>query len=458
MRLPLTRTRLTPGMIAVILMAFFALAAGVVINRTVFERLPHLEDEFGYLYQAKIFAGGHAYAVRDPEDPVAQFWQPFVIQPETQSDGVLKRFGKYTPGWPLLLTFGVLLGTPWLINPMLAMLSVALVYRLGREIFQESVGVVSAALLAISPMALLLDATLMSHVPAMFMAIVFVYGYWRMTRAGKGRYRWAVLSGLALGLMLSTRPLSAAAIAVPVVLHALAQLIDTFFAQDEQKHLWEYLRKDDARLRIAYGTIFFIATFSIVLGLLTALGNLPNFRDLTIGWGSVALGVAYTAIGLFALRRSKLALAMAVLLWIADSLLTFQVNQNPFTLALRALLLLLMLQGLGVPTGEPSDKLPLQKFAKVFSPLLVLAVFVLPTGLLWPVFNQIWTGDWKINTFTLLWAYDIPGFGEGHGLMAGGHTVDFGFRNARTDMGVYFRDLFGFTMDPAIDEYLSRNV
>src|SRR5260221_5793036 len=333
MRLPLTRTRLTPGMIAVILMAFFTLAAGVVINRTVFERLPHLEDEFGYLYQAKIFAGGHAYAVRDPEDPGAQFWQPFVIQPETQSDGVLKRFDKYTPCWPLLLTFGVLLGTPWLINPMLAMLSVALVYRLGREIFEESVGIVSAALLAICPMALLLDATLMSHVPAMFMAIVFVYGYWRMTRAGKGRYRWAALSGLALGLMLSTRPLSAAAIAVPVILHALARLLDSMDIKQAGKVFIDRLK-----------------------------------------------------------------------------------------------------------------------------PLLILSVFGLPTGLAWPGVNQIWTGDWKTNTYNLPWAHDIPGFGEGHGLMAGGDTVDFGFRNARTDIGVYFRDLFGFTMDPAIDEYLSRNV
>src|SRR5260221_9108427 len=201
MRHPLTRTRLTPGMIAVIVMAFFKVAAGVIINRTVFERLRHLEDELGYLFQAKVFAGGHAYAVRSPDDPVAQFWQPFVIQPETQSDGVLKRFGKYTPGWPLLLALGLLMGTPWLINPMLAMLSVALVYRLGREIFQESVGVVSAALLAISPMALLLDATFMSHVPAMFMAIVFVYGYLRMTRAGQGRFRWAPFAGLSPGLV-----------------------------------------------------------------------------------------------------------------------------------------------------------------------------------------------------------------------------------------------------------------
>src|SRR5450432_417260 len=320
-------------MIAVILMAFFTLAAGVIINRTVFERLPHLEDEFAYLYQAKIFAGGHTYVTRDADQSAALFWQPFVIQPDTATDGVLKRFGKYTPGWPLVLTLGVLLGTPWLVNPVLAMLSVALVYRLGREIFEESVGVVSAALLAICPMALLLDATLMSHVPAMFMAVVFVYTYWRVTRSGRGRYRWAVLCGLALGLLLSTRPLSGLAIAVPVMLHALAGLMDSM-----------------------------------------------------------------------------------------------------------------------------EGKRATQRFVARLKPLLILSLFVLPTGLLWPVFNQIWTADWKTNTYTLLWSYDTPGFGEGHGLMVGGHTVEFGFRNARTDMEVYFRDLFGFTMSPTIEDYLARNL
>src|SRR5260221_14684262 len=75
-------------------------------------------------------------------------------------------------------------------------------------------------------MALMLNATMMSHTSAMFMAIVFVYCYWRLTRNGRRRYIWAIMCGLALGWMAATRPLSAVAIAAPVVLHALSRLLD----------------------------------------------------------------------------------------------------------------------------------------------------------------------------------------------------------------------------------------
>lgn len=323
--------RLTPGMVAAVLIAFFTLAAAAVISDTVFERLPHLEDEFAYLYQAKIFAGGHAWVVRN--EPVKYFWQPFVIQPETSADGVQKRFGKYTPGWPLLLSIGVILGQPWVVNGFLAMLTVALVYRMGREIFSEPVGLVSALLLAISPMALLLNATLMSHVSAMFMAAVFVYAYWRVTRNGRRRFAWAIAAGLALGWIISTRPLTAVAIAAPVALHAVSRVLDTVFEKNLRSKLWATL-----------------------------------------------------------------------------------------------------------------------------APLIVLAVFVLPTGALWPVFNQIWTGDYRTNVYTLLWPYDVVGFGPGHGLMEGGHTLEYGWRNARTDLVVYQRDLFGFTLNPGIAQYLAVNL
>ncbi len=322
--------RLTTGMVAALLISFITFVLAAEISRTVFERLPHLEDEFAYLYQAKIFAGGHAWVIRN--EPVKYFWQPFIIQPETSSDGILKRFGKYTPGWPLLLSIGAFAGQPWIVNAFIAMLSVLLTYRLGREVFNERVGLVSALLLAISPMALLLNATLMSHTSAMFMAIVFVYGYWRLTRHGRRRFVWAAVAGLALGWIIATRPLTAVAIAAPVVLHAASRVLDALFEK----------------------------------------GHRPNF-------------------------------------------------------------------------------------GQTIAPLVVLSVFVLPTGGLWPVFNQLWTGDWKTNVYTLLWSYDTVGFGPGHGVMDGGHTLEYGWRNARADLGVFMRDLFGFTLSPGIEKYAEEN-
>src|SRR3990172_3161346 len=106
-----------------VLCAFFSFAASAIVSRTVFERLPHLEDEFAYLYQARIFAHGDI-TIATPE-PVRAYWQPFLLS----LDG--KRFGKYTPGWPLVLAAGAGVNQPWIVSAWLAMLTAALAYRLG---------------------------------------------------------------------------------------------------------------------------------------------------------------------------------------------------------------------------------------------------------------------------------------------------------------------------------------
>jgi hypothetical protein len=314
-------------MLAALALMLFTLVSAAVVSRNVLERLPHLEDEFAYLYQAKIFARGQVWVPRDEQ--VKVFWQPFVLQPEDPDDGVLRRFGKYIPGWPLVLTPGVWLGQPWVINAFLAMLSVGLVYRLGKEVFGEPAGLVAALLTAISPMALLLNATLMSHTWAMFAALVFVYAYWRTLKRGRGVYLWAMLGGLMIGGIVITRPLTAIALAAPFALHGLWRLWSA---------LWD--RK----------------------------GLAPTFRV-----------------------------------------------------------------------------------------LFVMAVAVLPVTALWPLFNHVTTGDWRTNTYTLLWRYDKVGFGEGYGLNRGGHTLTWGWRNARADLREWLRDLYGFTMQPGFEEYARAN-
>ncbi|MBX3082138.1 MAG: glycosyltransferase family 39 protein [Anaerolineae bacterium] len=340
--------RLDHSMLAALLLAFFAFAASVIINGSVFERLPHLEDEYAYLFQAKIFARGQAWIER--QEPVKIYWQPFIIQPEQSSDGIQKRFGKYTPGWPMLLASGAAINTPWIVNAWFAMLSIALTYRLGREMFGKSVGVVAALLLAVSPMALLLNATLMSHTSAMFLTALFVYAYWRLyqsvhrdspsriylrlpflsTRhlALRTSLFWGAVAGLTLGAILISRPLTAVAVAAPVALHAAAKLLGYVF--------------NNTRL-----------------------------------------------------------------------------------------------------------------FQRFLVPLVVLTICIIPLGSLWPIFNQIWTGDWRTNVYTLQWPYDRVGFGIGYGPnTTEGHTLAKGWRNARNDLKIYFRDLFGVTLDPSLGTYL----
>ena len=138
------------------------------------------------------------------------FWQPFVL------DYGGNRFGKYTPGWPLLLAIGVALGQPWLVNALLAALAVALTYRLGREIYDPATGLVAALLTAISPTFLLLSGSLMSHTASLFWGVLLIYALWRLTRHVQAR--WALLGGIALGMLIITRPLTAVGLFLPFAL------------------------------------------------------------------------------------------------------------------------------------------------------------------------------------------------------------------------------------------------
>lgn len=218
-----------PDQLAVLLLAFFAFVMSAFYSRSAFERLPHLEDEVAYLYQARIFAGGNV--VIDTPPNRTSFWQPFVIDHGETG----KRFGKYTPGWPALLSLGLHLGQPWLMNAFFSMVTVALVYRLGRELFNRDVGLLAALLLAFSPAALLLNASLMAHTSALFFATAFFYSYWRMERARKHALRWGLAAGLMLGALATTRPLTTVAIALPFVVWSGVRLLVRFIGALQQR-------------------------------------------------------------------------------------------------------------------------------------------------------------------------------------------------------------------------------
>ncbi|MDX2078061.1 MAG: glycosyltransferase family 39 protein [bacterium] len=184
-----------------------------LVSDRVFEHLPHLEDEVAYLFQARLFARGDL--VINAPDPTLAYWQPFVI-----IDGKTDhKFGKYSIGYPALMSLGIQLGGIWLINAFSSMLSVGLVYKIGRTLFNSEVGLFASALMTFSPMALLLSGTMMSHTPAIALFLLFLYSFMWIE---KGRYpvRWGIMAGLALGLMIINRPLTSVAVSLPFILWA----------------------------------------------------------------------------------------------------------------------------------------------------------------------------------------------------------------------------------------------
>lgn len=225
--------KLIPWAALVIALVAFGLSAAA--SRSPFERLPHLEDEFAYLFQARLLARGQ-FVMETPE-PGRSYWQPFVV------DEAGARFGKYPPGWPLLLALGALAGQPWIVNTLLAALTVALTYRLGRELFGPVTGLIAALLTATSPLLILLSGTLMAHPAATLWGVLFWWAVWRLAGSPHTTHRtpWAIVGGIALGMAANTRPLTAIGLALPVAVAALIITLRGGLALVRNRHNWTYL-------------------------------------------------------------------------------------------------------------------------------------------------------------------------------------------------------------------------
>lgn len=203
--------------VSMLCIATFILAAAVAWGAL--GAMPHLEDEHANVFQAKVFASGRITADEPPVQPTS-FFIPFIIHYDGQA------FGKYTPGYPLVLSIGALIYQLWLINALAASLTVLGVYLLGRDLFDSNAGLLAAALGAIAPMFLMLSGTLLAHTTTMCALVFFAWAFIRARRSAEPRrFRFAILSGGSIGWALITRPWTAIAIGTPFALLALIDLM-----------------------------------------------------------------------------------------------------------------------------------------------------------------------------------------------------------------------------------------
>jgi hypothetical protein len=205
----------------------FGLALHVAL--AVLEGMPHVQDSVTYLFQAQTLARGALTAPAPPlagPDGSAHFAQEFLLV----RDG--RWFGKYPPGYPALLAVGVLVGAPWLVNPLLAAATIPLLYALTRTIYTKNTGrrvtgALAALLLAASPFFLIMSGSLMSHAAELFWTLLFMVAWVRATRRWAGRvsrpthpratwswatWSWSAAAGAALGLLFLTRQFTAATV------------------------------------------------------------------------------------------------------------------------------------------------------------------------------------------------------------------------------------------------------
>lgn len=204
------------ALIFALMLAAFIMATSVAWG--VFETMPHLEDEHANFFQAQVFAMGRV-TVDTPLDENS-FFVPFVIDLNGQ------RFGKYPPGYPVLLALGILIHSPWLINSIAASTGLCGVYLLGRDLFDQETGLLAAALGAVSPMFVLLSGALLAHPLNMAMLVWFAWAFTRTRQSHEPHpLAMALLAGALLGGAAITRPYTALAIGFPFAVLALLDVI-----------------------------------------------------------------------------------------------------------------------------------------------------------------------------------------------------------------------------------------
>jgi 4-amino-4-deoxy-L-arabinose transferase-like glycosyltransferase len=198
-----------------------AIGITAYLSSHIFERMPHLEDEFANLWEAQVMAGGGFW--QPSPEPARAYLVPFVVDHEGQ------RFGKYPPGWPAALSLGARAGAAWLVNPLLAGAAIWLTYRLGSKVVGGWLGLLASLLLLSSPMFLMLSSSLMSHTFSLVLGLAFTLSWFELflEQAGSGGNRrrgeavLIALSGLSLGLQILTRPWTAVALAAPFIVHGV---------------------------------------------------------------------------------------------------------------------------------------------------------------------------------------------------------------------------------------------
>ncbi len=202
-----------------LMMAFLAVLGTAWIAVDIFEELPHLEDEFAYIWQAQTIAAGHL-TVASPPEPKS-FLVPFVVDYEGQ------RFGKYPLGWPALLSLGERVNLRTWINPLLAGLGVWLIYRLGQKIFSEVVGLLAAGLTLTAPLFLMNSGILLSHPWGLVLSAAFALFWLDMIDENKTLPGWlpTLSAGFTLGVLIISRPLTALGVAIPFGIHGIILLL-----------------------------------------------------------------------------------------------------------------------------------------------------------------------------------------------------------------------------------------
>jgi hypothetical protein len=204
--------------LALAAVAFVSYAA---VATWIFDRRPLLIDEIIQLFQARLFAQGRLWL---PATGLPEFFGAMHLVETTE-----RVYGQFPPGAPAMLVPGVWLGAAWLVVPCFAAVSAALFpVVLRRTGDGAGVRLATALLFAFTPFTLFLSGSYMNHVTVLTWTLVALAALAQVADEGPAlRPGWAFVSGLALGIGATIRPLDAFAFAIPIAAWYLVRAVRT---------------------------------------------------------------------------------------------------------------------------------------------------------------------------------------------------------------------------------------
>jgi 4-amino-4-deoxy-L-arabinose transferase-like glycosyltransferase len=180
------------------------------VATVVLESFPNSGDEYAYLYQARTLAEGR---LTNPLPAAPEFFETIYIAHDRG-----RAYGTFPIGWPLLLAAAQVAGVPAVVvAPLLGVVTLVLMYLVGRQLYGPRAGMLAAAVTASCPFFIFNAASYFSHtwcgcllLAAMLTAILALRRHLAFALAAGFLIGWAVLTryltgalvGVAIGVWL----------------------------------------------------------------------------------------------------------------------------------------------------------------------------------------------------------------------------------------------------------------
>ncbi len=195
-------------------MVVFLLAA--ILAQYCFAGAVFTGDEMAQRWHAKILLSGHFSL---PTEAHREFFSSVEV---LDSGG--HWFSQFPVGGPAVIAFGLLVGVPWLVNPLLAGVTARNLYRFMSRSFDETTARATTMLFAVSPLVLIMSASEMNHVATLaFVTLALAeLPLWAASSDVRVLRRSAIVIGVAVGCAATVRPMDAAIVAVVLGVFQLA--------------------------------------------------------------------------------------------------------------------------------------------------------------------------------------------------------------------------------------------